>query len=262
METIHDIVIIGAGNLATHLGTAMRNAGLNIVQVFSRTRGSAELLSARLQCSYTTRVEDIAPGAHLYLFCITDDALPAILEQFPHKGVFAAHTSGSIPIDVLKNAGLIPGVFYPLQTFTKEAEIDFTNVPVCIEALSPLHLQLLRELAGKITSHVQVLSSGERETLHLAAVFASNFTNHMLAAAHEILQKENIPFGIMEPLVKETIRKALENNPIDVQTGPAVRNNRVIMNKHIERLAALPAFRKIYIFVSESISSHKKTTNP
>jgi predicted short-subunit dehydrogenase-like oxidoreductase (DUF2520 family) len=257
-DNINDIVLIGAGNVATHLGVALQNAGLTIKQVFSRTIGSAELLAAKLNCSFTNQPQEIISGAGLYLFSLSDDALPAMLDEFPLKDVFAAHTSGSLSIDILKNAGLKAGVFYPLQTFSKNVEVDFTQVPVCIEAFNERHTRLLQSLGEKISKDVRYITSAERETLHLAAVFACNFTNHMLAIAHDILQKENISFEIMHPLVKETLRKALENNPAEVQTGPAVRNNEAILNKHIERLATLPAYRKIYIFASESIFRLKK----
>jgi predicted short-subunit dehydrogenase-like oxidoreductase (DUF2520 family) len=257
MNGIRKIILIGAGNVATHLGLALKEAGMQIQQVYSRTEDSASLLAGKLDCRYTTSLQEILPGADLYLFALSDDALEDVLARFPHKQVFVTHTSGSINMDVLKNAGLQSGVFYPLQTFSKAVKVDWADIPICIEAHSEEHEEMLRQLALKISKKVIHMDSQQRETLHLAAVFACNFTNHMLAIAHDILQNEHIPTDILHPLVKETIRKALENNPAAVQTGPAARNNKKIMDKHIQRLVQLPAYRKIYIFASESISGTK-----
>ncbi len=254
MQEINKAVIIGAGNVATHLGPALKESGMQIMQVFSRTRASAEILARKIGCEYTTDIKKIQEGADIYVFCLSDSALFPILEQFPHKGTLSVHTSGSLSIDIFKAAAFTKaGVFYPLQTFSKNTRPDFQKIPICLEANNEELLTKLEKIALAISPDVRQINSAQREILHLAAVFACNFTNHMLAISNEILEMNQLPTDILHPLIEETIRKAIQQNPAAIQTGPAMRKDYLIMGKHIKQLSALPEYRKIYTFISESI---------
>lgn len=247
--------------MATHLANAFRDSGKYVVQVFSRTEKSAKELAQKINCSYTTSLSDIYPDADLYVFSVADHALSEYVEKFPHKNVFIVHTSGSLGIDVLNGKSCSTGVFYPLQTFSMEVAVDLSDVPVCIEAENTNDLLLLKGLAEKITTEVHIVSSSQREQLHLAAVFACNFTNHMFAIADDILQRSNLSFDILKPLIRETTSKIKYNKPVHVQTGPAVRNDSLIVNKHIDNLSQLPDYQKMYTFISESIIKSKNKLN-
>lgn len=258
MQDLKKIVMAGAGNVATHLGLALKDAGCEILQVYSRTQESASLLANKLNCTFTTRTEDLSMGADLYIFSLSDHALEEIIQAFPHKDAFVVHTSGSIGLDAMGRYFKNCGVFYPLQTFSRDVSLDFGSIPLCLEASDAQHLESLKNLALAISNDVRFISSQQREILHIAAVFACNFTNHLYAIADEILEQEGVDFNILHPLLEETLRKAKQNKPADVQTGPAARNDLPVIQKHLQRLSSLPAYQKIYNFISQSITESQK----
>lgn len=257
-DEIRRVVLLGAGRVAGHLGKALQDAGIEVMQVFSRTEKSASDLANRLQCKFTTHIRDVAHGADLYLFAVSDDALAGLIGQFPHDDVFVAHTSGSQPLDVLKREGLAHGVFYPLQTFSREIVPDFSTIPFCIEASTQWHEQRLFHLASALSRNVRKMDSAQREALHIAAVFSCNFTNHLFHIAQRVLQQNDLPFDILLPLIDETVRKIHHQPPGRVQTGPAVREDQTIIGKHLQRLENEPDYRNIYTFITESIINHKE----
>jgi len=259
MQKIERIVLVGAGNVATHLGKAFESLGRKVVQVYSRTENSAGDLAGTLNCGHTTDIQQIDPSADLYVFSLADNALRSVLDDFPLKGVLAVHTSGSLSIDVFNDYPLAGCVFYPLQTFSKKVETDFSHIPICLEAHNSEHMALLRELATSISQDVREVNSRQREIIHIAAVFACNFTNHMLAIADELLVANDMSLDILHPLIHETTRKALRHKPSQVQTGPAVRNDHQIVSRHIARLSELPDYQKLYTFISESIRKNSKS---
>jgi predicted short-subunit dehydrogenase-like oxidoreductase (DUF2520 family) len=252
-DRIRNIVLIGAGNVAWHLGDAFLQNGIKVLQVFSRTPASAGALAEKLNCNFTCDISQIVGGADMYLFSVTDSALSGCIEEFPHREVLLAHTSGSIGIDILRNTGCRAGVFYPLQTFSRNVPLNMSDIPICIEASDTKDEKLLDDLAQTISSDVRKINSEQREILHLAAVFACNFTNHMFAIADEILASKQIRFDIMAPLIRETIAKISGKRPGEVQTGPAVRNDQLIMQKHMQRLSHDEHYQKIYRLISQSI---------
>jgi predicted short-subunit dehydrogenase-like oxidoreductase (DUF2520 family) len=258
MKSIRTVILIGAGNVATHLGMALKTNGIEVLQVYSRTGKSAGALAQKLDCYCTTDINKILPHADLYIFSVSDDALEDLLNGFIIENAFVVHTSGSLNMDILKGRNLRYGVLYPLQTFSKKVKLSFSNIPLCIEAQDDEHLMLLMKLGRKISRKIEHITSPQREALHIAAVFACNFTNHMFAIADEVLQKENLSFDLLQPLLDETLRKVKTNKPADVQTGPAVREDHAIMQKHLENLSALPAYQKIYTFISQSILESKE----
>ena len=248
------IVLIGAGNLATHLGKALHAAGHDMVQVFSRTMQSAETLASLLDAEPLTDMAQVRDDADVYIFSVKDSALEQLVSQLcgGEKKVFL-HTAGSMPMSVFRGKALHYGVLYPMQTFSKQREVDFCIIPCFIEANDEVALKQIESLAGQISHRVYQLSSEDRKYLHLSAVFACNFANHCYAASQELLQQHGIPFDVMLPLIDETAAKVHGMTPKEAQTGPAVRYDENVIGKQIQLLENQPYFQKIYDCMSKSI---------
>ena len=248
------IVLIGAGNLATHLGKASHAAGHDMVQVFSRTMQSAETLASLLDAEPLTDMAQVRDDADVYIFSVKDSALEQLISQLcgGEKKVFL-HTAGSMPMSVFRGKALHYGVLYPMQTFSKQREVDFSIIPCFIEANDEFALKQIEGLAGQISHRVYQLSSEDRKYLHLSAVFACNFANHCYAASQELLQQHGIPFDVMLPLIDETAAKVHGMTPKEAQTGPAVRYDENVIGKQIQLLENQPYFQKIYDCMSKSI---------
>jgi predicted short-subunit dehydrogenase-like oxidoreductase (DUF2520 family) len=252
-----NIVFIGAGNLATSLSVAFHSAGWRVVQVYSRTYQSAKTLAGKINAEPTTTLDSLNPNAQLYVVALPDSVIQPVAEQLPPVNGLLVHTSGSTSIDVLSAADALGyGVLYPLQTFSKNRLVQLGNVPVCIEGNSQATIVTLDKIAQTITSTVVVLDSEKRRWMHLAAVFASNFTNHMLAAAYRIAVQNGVDFHIFQPLVMETVSKAFLANPNDFQTGPAVRFDWQTIEQHLSMLGFSDIeLQKIYKELSLSIQN-------
>ena len=248
------IVLIGAGNLATHLGKALHAAGHDMVQVFSRTMQSAETLASLLDAEPLTNMAQVRDDADVYIFLVKDSALEQLISQLcgGEKKVFL-HTAGSMPMSVFRGKALHYGVLYPMQTFSKQREVDFSIIPCFIEANDEFAQKQIEGLAGQISHRVFQLSSEDRKYLHLSAVFACNFANHCYAASQELLQQHGIPFDVMLPLIDETAAKVHGMTPKEAQTGPAVRYDENVIGKQIQLLENQPYFQKIYDCMSKSI---------
>ena len=248
------IVLIGAGNLATHLGKALHAAGHDMVQVFSRTMQSAETLASLLDAEPLTDMAQVRDDADVYIFSVKDSALEQLISQLcgGEKKVFL-HTAGSMPMSVFRGKALHYGVLYPMQTFSKQREVDFSIIPCFIEANDEFAQKQIEGLAVQISHRVYQLSSEDRRYLHLSAVFACNFANHCYAASQELLQQHGIPFDVMLPLIDETAAKVHGMTPKDAQTGPAVRYDENVIGKQIQLLENQPYFQKIYDSMSKSI---------
>lgn len=259
-NNIH-IILIGAGNLATQLGKALRKAGFIIDQVFSRTKESAETLAKTLGSQWTTNRADILPQADFYIFSVKDDALEELIREIvpEKKGIFL-HTAGSMPMDVFKPYAEHYGVAYPMQTFSKACDVDFNKIPCFVEASDYKTFLETVGLLGSICGNILRLDSEKRRQLHLAAVFACNFANHCYALAEKIMAKQGLPFHLMQPLIEETARKAGSLSPKEVQTGPAVRYDLNVIRKQEELLKDQPELLKIYDLMSKSI--HELTNEP
>lgn len=249
------IVLVGAGNVATHLGIALQHAGWEIVQVYSRTEASAQALAERLGTPAITSLQDICPDADIYMVMVKDAALGELLPVLVEgkEDALFVHTAGSMPMDVWKGYALRYGVFYPMQTFSKSREVDFASVSFFIEANNRSDAELLKMMAGTLGPKVYEATSEQRMYLHMAAVFACNFTNHMYALSAHLLKKNGLPFEAMLPLIDETARKVHELRPEDAQTGPAIRHDNNVMEKHLDMLANEPRIRDMYGMISESI---------
>lgn len=255
---IRTICLIGAGNLATQLGMVLRKAGLQFTQVYSRTAESANALAEKLGCQAVCRLEDLTLDADLLLFALKDDALESVLSKLSLQGKLIAHTAGSLPMSVLAPYSNRYGVFYPLQTFSKQRTVDFSEIPFCLEASDSEVMADLKELAGRLSNKLEEISSEQRQSLHLAAVFTCNFVNHFYYLGQQVVENFGVDFDLLKPLILETAAKVMEIKPFDAQTGPAKRFDETIINKHLNFLADHPELQEIYSFVSRSIfEAHK-----
>lgn len=254
-------VFIGAGNLATQLSTVLKEKGFSIVQVYSRTEKSARMLAEKLNADYTTSVSEISSGADVYFVALKDAAFQEVLPQLNFQNNLLVHCSGSMPLSSLENYSGNIGVFYPLQTFSKNRKVDFSEIPVFIEANSPENEKRLFQIAEKISGQVSALNSEKRLHLHISAVFACNFVNHFYSEAAQILKTQNISFEVLKPLIMETAMKVREMRPEDAQTGPAVRFDENVIGKHLQALEFNPDIRELYKLVSKSIFEfHQKNS--
>lgn len=248
------VVFIGAGNVATHLASVMDSNGFEIVHIFSQTIESAQALSDKLSNKpiYTNIINEIDNKADLYIFSIKDSALQEVISQLePNSGIWV-HTAGSMSISVFEGFANRFGVIYPLQTFSKNKSIDWTNVPIFLEASDADTLQILRSVANKISNSVHELSSDKRKYVHLTGVFACNFTNYMYSVSADILQQAGLPFEVALPLIDETCAKVHSLSPREAQTGPAIRFDENVMNRHID-LIQDTKLKEIYRLISEKI---------
>ena len=257
----HRFVFIGAGNLATRLSIVLKEKGFSIEQIYSRSEKSAKSLAEKLRTNYTNSLNEIIKEADIYFVALKDSAFEEVLPHLNFQDKLLVHCSGSMPLSFLEKYSENIGVFYPLQTFSKEREVDFSEIPVFIEANSSDNEKKLVQIAEKISGQVTVLNSEKRLILHISAVFSCNFVNHFYFIASEILKSRNIPFEVLYPLIEETATKIYKMNPEMAQTGPAIRYDRNIISAHIEALQNFPEFKKIYIDISESIFKYHKNKN-
>ena len=249
------IVFIGAGNLATNLAKALYHKGFRIVQVYSRTMESARTLAEKVEAEYTTDLQEISKDAKLYIVSLKDAALVDLLPQITEgkQNSLLVHTAGSIPMSIWEGYAERYGVFYPMQTFSKQRTVDFRQIPVFVESNSAEDTRTLKDIASVLSENVYEADSEQRKSLHLAAVFTCNFTNHMYALAAGLLKKYGLPFEVMLPLIDETARKVHELEPRLAQTGPAVRYDENVIGEHLQMLSDEPDMQELYRLISESI---------
>ncbi|PKQ68875.1 Rossmann-like and DUF2520 domain-containing protein [Raineya orbicola] len=251
------IALIGTGNVAWHIANAFTQTAHQIVEVYGRNIQNTNEFAGNLNALVKDSLNFKESQAEIILLAVSDNALPEIIAQMQlNSNQIVAHTSGSTPITIFD---ALPckanfGVFYPLQTFSKTKQVNIQEVPFCIEGNSTETATCLKSLAEAISRKVFLISSEERLKLHLAAVFANNFVNHLLGISQEILQKENLSFELLRPLIQETFAKAMEaENIYAIQTGPARRNDQIIIQKHLQLLQNEAYKQKIYEIISESI---------
>ncbi|WP_299465978.1 Rossmann-like and DUF2520 domain-containing protein [uncultured Microscilla sp.] len=252
-----NILMIGAGNVAWHLATALEQKGNHISVVYSRNLENAQLLAQQLNNALATNHTNFSEvGVDLAIVAVKDDAIAPLVAQMqlPPQTIIA-HTSGNTPLQVFEhlNGNNDFGVFYPLQTFSKNSPVDFTAIPFCIEGINANTETILFDLASQLSPNIHSINSFERKVLHVAAVIACNFTNHLFAQSAHILQREDISFDLLKPLIKETIQKALNNDPRETQTGPAVRNDTKVIQDHLQYLKNNPSANALYTSLTDSI---------
>lgn len=252
---IQNIVFVGAGNLATNVALELHSKGYNIMQVYSRTMASAKMLADRLGCEALDDIGNIQTEADLYIVSVKDSIIDDVVGKLcdgSRRGLFV-HTAGSISIDIFNGRAERYGVFYPMQSFSKQKKVDFSEVSIFIEANNDEDSRALSDMAESLGKKVYYLSSEARKHLHLAAVFACNFANHCYELSSEVLGKYGIPFEVMLPLVDEAARKVHSVSPKDAQTGPAVRYDENVIGMQRELLSDMPRIQKIYDDMSASI---------
>ena len=249
------ITLVGSGNLATNIGVALKNAGHQIVQVYSRQLVNAVSLASRLEATAVDQLSEVNDDADIYILSVKDSVLQEVIATVckSKSNKIFLHTAGSMPMELFEGSAARYGVLYPMQTFSKERIVDFGLIPCFIEACSNSVLEQIKTLALSISSKVYVLSSTDRKYLHLAAVFACNFVNHCYEISSELLAKHGVPFDALLPLIDETARKVHELSPVVAQTGPAVRYDENVMRNHKKLLTASPKWQKIYEMMSDSI---------
>jgi predicted short-subunit dehydrogenase-like oxidoreductase (DUF2520 family) len=249
---IKKITIIGSGNVATHLGKALFKKGFEINQVYSYNKVNAFNLAEELNAMPCDDIKYISDESDVYIICIKDDFIEELVQQFSFASKIIAHTSGSVPMHVLTPFNN-HGIFYPLQTFSKEKPLNIEEVPFCIEANNETTKKELIGLAKAVSNNVNEIDSEQRKKIHLAAVFACNFSNYMYTIAEELLVKDQIDFNILKPLILETAKKIQFNSPIAMQTGPARRNDQEVIDQHIKMLEKTTKKKEIYQLISKSI---------
>lgn len=252
------IGLFGAGRVANLLGPALAAAGHHVAFVWSRT-AAAEMLAAQLPGAQALTVlpSSPLPPADVYFLAVPDAAVAPLLASTAWPaGALVAHLAGALPLAVFDAQPAVRGgVFYPLQTFSSGRHIDWPTVPLCIEAADLATETTLLNLAASLSQHVRRLDSAQRLKLHVAAVFANNFTNHLLGIADTLLAEAALPPELLAPLVRETVDKALANPPFTVQTGPAVRHDAPTLAVHQAALAAHPAWQALYGQLTASIQA-------
>lgn len=256
MKDMTTVAVVGAGNLAWHLAPALDNAGYPIRELFNRNARSARQLASRLyQASVMTAPDFTGSDVDVVILAVSDDAIEHVAAEIAVPGdMLVVHTSGSTPMRVLEVTGSQNiGVLYPLQTFSRAMKMNFDDVPLFIEGSNPRVEQVLADMGRALSSTVAVVSSQKRLALHVAAVFASNFTNHMVATAFELMEDNGLDPEWLKPLIAETLNKSLEAGPTQAQTGPARRGDLGILRRHAEFLKNDQRLREIYSLISQHI---------
>ncbi|HUH33204.1 MAG TPA: DUF2520 domain-containing protein [Daejeonella sp.] len=253
-----DIVLLGSGNIATHLGKALKMAGQNITQVWGRNFEKATELADSVGAKAVKEASQISATADLYLLAVNDDAIRIVAEQLNVLDGVIVHTSGSTGLDVLDGISPKTGVFYPIQTFSKSKAVDLRQVPIAVEGSTAEVTDLLHSMASRISEQVFEMNSVKRRTVHTAAVFACNFTNHMYVLAQELLREQNLSLDLLRPLIAETALKIQSADPASVQTGPAVRQDQTTMEMQLQLLKDNSDLQDLYQKVSQSIINYKK----
>ena len=233
------VTIIGTGKVAFQLGKRFVEKGVHVQQIIGRNADNAAWLSSILNTHFASNFNKIKTNSDVYIIAVSDAAIPSVAEQLSQilDNQLVAHTSGSIPSTDLKPYFKNYGAFYPLQTFSLESQPDFDNIPIFINATPSQYLKVLKELGEKISNKIYELEDEKRIVLHIAAVFVNNFTNQLFNVAYNILEKENLSFDILKPLIQETVNKIHHHAPSDMQTGPAKRGDLVTIQKHLDYLA-------------------------
>lgn len=247
------ITIIGSGNVATHMGAAFKNAGHQIIQVYSRDMQNAALLAYHIGAEAIDHLDWINPETDLFIISVKDDAIIPMAQTLAKYQKLIVHTSGSTDLGALLAVNPKAGVLYPLQTLSRIREIDFNTVPLCIEGADDDITLLLEQLTQTISKNVYRVNSDQRRVLHLAAVFACNFPNYLYGVARDLLEKQNMEFDMLRPLILETAQKVQSHLPQEVQTGPAERNDQSTMAAHLQILHNEPQLQELYNLLSQAI---------
>jgi predicted short-subunit dehydrogenase-like oxidoreductase (DUF2520 family) len=250
------ITLVGAGHLAYHLGKALADAGCQIDQVFSRTFAHAEELASIIGAQPITSIKAVENRSQLYIIAVSDDAIEKVAEALQAQigqDKIVVHTSGATPATILAPFFIRYGVFYPLQSFSRAKETRFQDIPICIYSNDAQLERQLSALARQLSHSVEVVDDAERKALHIAAVFANNFTNYLFHIAHSLSNEHNVSFELLLPLIQETVDKLHHQPPKANQTGPARRGDLKTASQHLAALAPYPEYQQLYEILSQQI---------
>lgn len=258
---IKTITIIGAGNVAFHLGKRFLEKGIKVEAIFSRNKLHAASLAALLGAESTNDYEEIPRVSDMYIIAVSDDAIAKVaakLDRYLSSEALVYHTSGSVSSEAVRSFFPRGGVFYPLQTFSKSRPANFDKLPICLHTEAADIKNSLEALAQCICPNVYWVNDEQRSSLHVAAVFVNNFTNHLYHIGHQICEKEQVSFDLLRPLIEETALKIQQNPPIAMQTGPARRGDEKTIQRHLDYLEDDSTWTTLYRLLSQSIiASHE-----
>lgn len=255
------ISLIGAGRVATHLAKVLHTQH-EIIEIYSRSFDKAQKLAQQIQSKACDTFEQMNADIDLVIIAVSDQSISGVIQQLEEyfKEVLIVHTSGSTALKVLTNIHPRSGVFYPLQTFSFERDVDWKSTPLFVEAVQESDLALLTQLAKSLSQRVYQYDSTQRLSLHLAAVFACNFTNYCYDMAKQVVDAQTVDFSLLYPLILETAQKATQNDPRMVQTGPAMRGDQNILSMHAQMLhdENRADLSEVYGLMSQQILSRHK----
>jgi len=257
IRKIQKIALIGAGKLATNLAFTLKKRGFTILQVYNRSREPGTKLAGKVSSSYIDDLRKLSGKADLYALAVSDAALYEVSAGIRLRDQLVIHFSGTAEIGLLKDSSANYGVLYPPQTFTMRRSAGFLNIPLCIEANNSESERRLAAFAATLSDKVYRVSSGQRRTIHLSAIFAGNFTNFMYSIAEVLLAGNGLPMTLLEPIIEKTKANARRRNIFSLQTGPAVREDLEMIETHLDLLSGKPEFREVYRVISESIIYYK-----
>jgi predicted short-subunit dehydrogenase-like oxidoreductase (DUF2520 family) len=256
MKKIRKIGFVGAGRVAGCLSHALSDAGYTISWVWSRTEAHALHLALDFGAMHTSEYRNDLPETDLVIISVSDDEVMNVIHHLDKCSSLVVHTCGSLPMDLLSSCSSNYGVLYPVQTFTSGRKVNLREVPLCIEASDNRQMMLLNEVASSISDHVQEMDSQQRLCLHIAAVFANNFSNYMYTLAGNILDTCGLPATLIHPLMRETTAKAIEISAKKVQTGPAARADIETIRVHLEWLKNEKSLQDVYLLLSKQLAGN------
>jgi predicted short-subunit dehydrogenase-like oxidoreductase (DUF2520 family) len=248
------VSIIGSGNVAFHLAKIFTDKKINLLEVRSRNIDAGSEISSRFKIVFSNDITSVHPDAEIVILAVSDDAIEPIASELTKTNAIVAHTSGMESISKLAVCSDNFGSFYPLQTFTKNREVNFNSIPVLIDGANENVKTKLFELAQIISNQVSFLEDKKRSELHLAAVLVNNFTNHLFALSEKYSNDKELNFNLLKPLMKETVEKAIADSPYKIQTGPAKRNDQKTIEKHLS-LIEDEKLKQLYMLFTQSIQN-------
>ena len=249
----YHVSFIGSGNVAFHLAKNMYKVGVLIDEIWSPNRENREYLAKIVMAKAAKSLADITPSSDFYIIAVPDDKVNEVVDNLPRLMGIVAHTSGITPIEVISSRFNNSGVFYPLQTFSKQRDVNITTTPFCIEGNTNAASEKLSDLAGKLSRNIYPINSNERKELHLAAVFVSNFVNHLYHTANTLIKENGLSFDLLLPLIEEVAAKTKTLSLDEAQTGPARRNDENTLKTHSAMLNSHPDIKTLYDLITSQI---------
>jgi len=257
-KSITKIALAGSGNVAWYLANALKLHGYQITGIWSRDYSNALTLAESCGSKGCKNISDLREFADLIIIAVADNAIEDVARSIGKFDGVVVHTAGSVSINILKDSFQNYGVFYPLQTFTKGNPVNPGEVPFFLESSSNEVLKVIKQLTLSLTAKVYEADSHQRMLLHVAAVFACNYSNFMYTISNELIKTSGLPQEVLNPLIIETAKKATSGDPLNMQTGPARRNDTSTIEKHLEALASLPEYAELYQLLAKLISNKYK----